>query len=165
MTNKEDIKKLREKTGLGILECQKLLKEAGNDFGKALEAAQKALKETALKRGEKETKEGVIVSYIHPNRKIGVLLELLCETDFVAKNKEFLELANNLAVHVAALAPEFLSVEDMPKNLSKEEKEAKALLSQDYFKEPRKKVNQLIAEKIQKLGENIRVGRFVRYQL
>lgn len=165
MINKENIKKLREKTGLGFLECQNVLKEAGGNFKKALGLAKKNLKKTALKKSDRETKEGVVVSYIHPNRKVGVLLELLCETDFVAKNEEFVDLANNLAVHVAAMDPEFLNIEDAPKKLSKKEKEEKTLLCQNYFKNQNKKIKDLIAEKVQVLGENIRVGRFVRYQL
>lgn len=165
MINKEDIKKLREKTGLGVLDCQRILKETSGNIEKAIAIAREKFKKAVVKKSERETKQGIIVSYIHTNKKVGVLLEILCETDFVAKNEEFLSLGRDLAVHIAAMAPEFLSPKDAPKDLSKEEKEARALLSQNYFKDPAIKVNDIISEKIQKFGENVKIGRFVRYQI
>lgn len=165
MTNTEEIKKLRKATGLGILLCQKILKETGSDFKKALSLAKEKLKNKAIKRGGRETKEGVIASYIHSNKKVGVLVEVLCETDFVAKNEEFLSLASDLAVHIAAMEPEFIGPEKEVASFLNEQKETKVLLEQNYFKDPSKKVKDLIVEKIEKLGENIRISRFVRYQI
>jgi elongation factor Ts len=145
----DKIKQLREKTGISIAECKKALELAGGDMDKAREV----LKEKALslveKKSEAETKEGVVESYIHANGKIGVLLELDCQTDFVAKNSEFQALARDLAMHIAASNPQ----------------DQASLLSQAFIKDQAKTIQDLLNERIAKFGENIKISRFTRYQI
>ncbi len=189
----EIIKQLREKTGAGILECQQTLKEANNDIEKAVELLRKKGEKIMAKKQTRTVNEGIVESYIHNNRKIGVLLELVCETDFVARNKEFQELAHDLAMQIAAADPQWLKIEDVPEDIVSKEKEiAQAslpqdkpeevkekilqgklekfynqfcLLEQNFIKDETKKIIDLIQEKIAKLGENIQVKRFIRFQL
>lgn len=188
------VKELREKTGAGIMDCKKALAECGGDMEKATEALRKKGLATAAKKASRATNEGLIHAYIHMGGKIGVLIEVNCETDFVARTDEFKELVHNLAMQVAASAPLYVSKEDVPEEvLEKERKlyreqaleqgkpekvvdrivEGKlnkfyqeiCLLEQPYIREPEKTISQLITEYIAKLGENIRVKRFTRYQL
>jgi elongation factor Ts len=148
MIRVEDIKKLREETGISLAECKKSLEEAKGD----LELARKILREkghySAVKKREKETGQGVIASYIHQNKRIGVLLELRCETDFVARSPDFQNLAHELSLQIAAIDPR-----EIP------------LLEQEWIKDQSKKIKDLIEEYIAKLGENIVVKRFERYQI
>lgn len=143
------IKKLREQTGVSVAEIKKALDEAGGNEAKALEILKERGKTVAEKKGEAETKQGIVHAYIHSNGKIGVLLELNCQTDFVARNEDFKNLANDLAMHIAASEPESVD----------------ALMAQPFIKSPSKPVQDLINELVAKLGENIRVNRFVRYQI
>lgn len=189
----EIIKQLREKTGAGILECQQALKEADNNIEKAVENLRKKGEKIMAKKQTRTVNEGIIESYIHNNRKIGVLLELVCETDFVARNGEFQELAHNLAMQIAATDPQWLKVEDVPEDIVNKEKEiARAslpqdkpeqvkekilqgklekfynqfcLLEQNFIKDETKKIIDIIQEKIAKLGENIQIKKFTRFQL
>lgn len=147
--NLEDIKELREATGLSFNEIKKALEEAGGDKTKAVEALKARGVELAQKRAVRATQQGIITSYIHGTGKVGVLMEVLCETDFVAKNPLFSELAHELAMHTAAMGPESLD----------------ELLEQDYIKDPSIKIKDLLTQYIAKIGENIKVGRFARYQI
>lgn len=149
MTSIEQIKKLRQETDVSIIECKKALEQANGDIKSAKKILQKWGKKLALKKTEREAKEGIVSSYIHPNKKVGVLLELNCETDFVAKSKEFQELTHELCLQIAAMDP----TEENP------------LLSQPWIKEESKKIEDLITDYITKLGENIVVKRFTRYQI
>lgn len=188
------VKKLREETGIGILECKKAITEANNDFDKAVELLRKKGFEKAKSKASRETKQGSIGSYIHTNGKIGVLLELGCETDFVAKNEDFLGLMKDLTMQVAAMSPQYISAERIPEEVIEKEKdiyreqmknsgkpdniiekivEGKlkkfysevCLVNQAFFKDDKKTIEDLITEKIHKLGENIIVKRFIRYQV
>lgn len=143
----DSIKKLREETQAGVADCKKALEEASGDFEKAKKALWKKGFEIAAKKAERITPEGLIESYIHTNGKVGVLLEVLCETDFVARTAEFKSLAHEVAMQIASMNP---------KNIEE-------LLSQDYIRESGKKVEDLVKEVIAKLGENIIVRRFVRF--
>jgi elongation factor Ts len=144
----EKIKKLREETEISIAECKKALEEAKGDLEKAKEILKKRYGEMAKKRKERETKEGIIEAYIHPGKKIGVLLELRCESDFVAKNPEFQKLAHELCLQIAAVDPE-----EIP------------LLEQNWIRDESKKIKDLISEYIAKFDENIVVERFARFQI
>jgi len=160
-----DITKLREETQAPIMECKKALAKSKGDFKKAAEILRERGHKIAQKRADKESKQGLIESYIHGGGKIGVLLEINCETDFVASNAEFKTLAHNLAMQIAATNPLAIRLEDVPAEIPPEERENAALLSQPFIKNPEIKVNDLIAELVSKTGEKIEVKRFVRYQL
>ncbi len=190
----EQVKALREKTGAGIVDVKKALDEAGFDEAKAIEILRKRGQDKAMKKSDRETHEGLVVSYVHSNGRIGTLIKLYCETDFVSRNEEFQELGRDIAMHIAALAPlvvkpeevsdevvarekaiwqEQLATEGKPADLvekilvGKEEKFRNdvALLGQSFVKDPTKTVGALLTEKIHKLGENIQVGSFIRYEL
>ncbi|PIP28456.1 MAG: elongation factor Ts [Candidatus Moranbacteria bacterium CG23_combo_of_CG06-09_8_20_14_all_35_22] len=192
MLNK--IKKLREKTGAGMVDIKKALEEAGGDETKAIEVLRKKGQEKALKKTERTTQEGVVVSYIHSNSRVGTIVKLLCETDFVARNEEFKQLAQEIAMHITAMNPKYIKPEEVEetvvsyekeiwieqlKNEGKPEKlisniligkekkfrEELALLSQSYIKNPDQTIEELIKEKIGKIGENIQVGEFKRVEL
>ena len=190
----EMVKKLRDMTGAGMMDCKKALEEADGDFEKAVEILRKKGAAKAAKKAGRATREGIITSYIHFNGRIGVLLELNCETDFVARTDEFKELAYNLAKQVAAMNPKWVSREDVPQEVIEKEKEIyreqlkdsgkpehviekiiegklekffeeNCLLEQEYIFEEGKKVKDIINEAIGKIGENIRVSRFVRMEV
>ncbi len=158
------IKELRDKTGAGIMDCQKALSEAEGD----LEKASQLLKERRLfavqKKAGRATKEGLVEAYVHTGGRIGALVEVNCETDFVARNDAFKELAHNLAMQVAAQDPQFISEEEVPDGTDCEP-EVSCLLLQPYIRDPGIKVKDIIAETIAKFGENIRVSRFARFEL
>jgi len=143
------VKKLREKTGFSVIECKKALEGTGGDEAAAEEVLQKRGAEIAEKKSERQTKSGLISSYIHSNQKIGVLLQLDCETDFVAKNESFKELSHNICLHLAAVGAQ-----------NNEE-----LLSQPFVMNPEKTIQDLINETVGRLGENIKLNRFVRFDL
>lgn len=177
-----------------MADCKKALEESGGDFTKADELLKRRGKQIAEKRQEKEVKAGLIEPYVHSNGKIGVLVELNCETDFVAKNELFKELAHDLAMHVAAMNPRYLSGEDIPGEVSQKMRQSYqeelansgkpeniinqiiegklrkfseeiCLLEQPFIKDADKKVKDLIDEYIGKIGEKIKVGRFVRFEI
>jgi len=186
------VKELREKTGAGMMECKKALEASGGDFNKAIEYLRQKGLATAQKKASREAREGIITSYIHMD-KIGVMLELNCETDFVARNEEFRQLAKDIAMHIAASNPQYVQREDIPQEVIEKEKEIykaqikgnkppqvvekiiegklekffeeMCLLDQPFIKEPERKIKDLINEKIAKFGENIVVRRFVRFQV
>lgn len=189
----EDIKRLKELTGVGLTDAKAALTEADGDFDKALEAMRKKGMTKAEKRGEREAREGKIASYLHDNR-IGVLVEINCETDFVAKNEKFDELLKDVSMHIAASAPLYVSEDDIPAEV-KEAKTAEfsekakedgkpadmvekivggqvkkyfaeqCLLEQPFIKNPDMTVGDLVKEANAQLGENIVVRRFSRLQL
>ncbi len=188
----EVIKQLRDATGVSIMQCKKALEEAGGDIEKAHVILQKYSKAAADKKSDRELGSGTVASYIHQGGSVGVLVELGCETDFVAKNEIFQALAKDIAMHIAALAPEFLRKEDLKpedtikaKEVFAEETEGKpeelkekilagkldayfnekTLLEQSFIKDPSKTIKVLLEEAIQKLGEKVEVTRFVRYSL
>ncbi len=187
-----DVKVLREKTGVGIMECKNALKEANGDFDKAVEILRKKGIAVAQKKASRATNEGRITSYIHMGGKIGVMVEVGCETDFVAKNDDFIEFTKNIAMHIAAANPAYLSREDVPADYIEKEKsifmeqikdkpenvkekivsgkvdkmmEEICLLEQKYVKDDKLKVKDYVTEIIAKIGENIAIRRFVRYAL
>ena len=149
MIKADQVKQLREKTSASMMECKKALEESKGDEVRALLILRKKDKDIALKKSKRETKQGIVESYVHSNSKIGVLLELNCETDFVARNKEFKELAHDLVLHIAGM----------------DSKDEKDLLEEPFVKNPEITVKDLVEEKIAKIGENIKIGKFVRYEL
>lgn len=188
------VRELREKTGAGILDCQKALVESGNDVEKAIEHLRQKGLAAAQKKAGRETNDGVVASYIHPGNRIGVLIEVNCETDFVARNDEFQAFVKDLALQVAASSPSFVKREDVPADLIDKEKsiyraQAKemgkpeaawskivdgklekffqdsCLLEQTFIKDATLTIQDLLSEKISKIGENISIRRFTRYQL
>lgn len=194
MISIEQIQSLRSKAGVSIMDCKRALEEADGDENEALNILKKKGKLVAEKKGTRVTGAGIIESYIHPNKKIGVLLELRCETDFVAKNSDFFNLAHDLVMHIAATSPKYLKSEDIPQEIIDEEKsiflaqvadidkpanikegiiDGKlkkrfseiCLLEQAFVKNPDQTVRDLITESIARVGENIEVGRFTRYEI
>lgn len=148
MVTIDEIKQLREETGVSITECQKALKEAAGDLKTAKEILRKRGKDFAKKRIEKETGQGIIESYIHPGKRVGVMVELRCESDFVAKSQDFQKLAHELCLQIAAISPE-----------------ENPLLEQPWIRDESKTIKELIDEYLAKFGENIILKRFVRYEL
>ncbi len=188
------VKELRGKTGAGILDCQKALQETGSDIEKAIDFLRQNGLAAAQKKAGRETKEGLISSYIHAGSKIGVLLEVNCETDFVARNEEFQGFVKEVALQIVASHPLFIKREDIPAELIEREKniywaqvkesgkpegtwekivngklekyyQEQCLLDQAFIKDPKVNIQALLAQKIAKLGENISISRFTRYQL
>jgi len=160
----EAVKALRNRTNAGVLECNKALLEVGGDMEKAIECLKQRGAAIAEKKKDVATTEGAIEAYIHHTKRIGALVELNCETDFVAHTGEFKELAHDLAMQIAATSPQFLTSEEMPPE-AETDPQAACLLSQPFIKEPDKTVQEVIAETITKVGENIKVRRFARFEL
>ncbi|MCD6546899.1 MAG: translation elongation factor Ts, partial [Thermotogae bacterium] len=150
----DDVKKLREMTGAGVLDCKKALQEAEGDFEKAVEILRKKGAATALKKAARATNEGLIFSYVHFTGRIGVLLELNCETDFVARTDEFKELGNNLAMQVAAMAPRYVAIEDVPEEVIEKEKEIYREQLKDS-KKPENVIEKIIEGKLKKFFEEV----------
>ena len=188
------VSELRTRTGAGIMDCKKALAETGGDVEAAIEHLRKTGIAKAEKKAGRATAEGLVHAYIHDGGKIGVLVEVGCETDFVARNEEFRSFVNDVAMHIAAADPVAVSREDVPADLVEREKnlfveQAKAsgkpdnvvekmvegrlgkfyaeiaLLEQEFVKDPDKTVEALLKEKIATLGENMQIRRFVRYKL
>jgi elongation factor Ts len=190
----ELVKELRERTGVGMMECKKALAETGGDVDKAIEHLRKMGVASAEKKASRQAKEGLVEAYIHPGSRVGVLIEVNCETDFVARTDEFQGLVRNLAMHVAAMKPlavrreeidaetvareqaiylEQLKLEGKPANLAERIVQGKldkyfqgvALLEQLYVRDDKKTVETVVKEAIAKLGENIVVRRFALFHL
>lgn len=159
----EVIKKVRDTTSAGILDCKDALLEAGGDAEKAVEVLKCRGLAIAEKKGERIASEGVIDAYIHHNRKLGALIELNCETDFVAHTDQFRQLAYDLAMQVAATSPQFITDEEMPAE-SELDPKVVCLLQQPFIKEPDRTVGEIIADTIARVGENIKVRRFARFE-
>ncbi|HAK87919.1 MAG: translation elongation factor Ts [Nitrospirae bacterium GWC2_46_6] len=189
----DKVKDLREKTGAGMMDCKKALSESGGDMEKAIDLLRQKGLATAAKKASRAASEGLIGSYIHMD-KLGVLVELNCETDFVAKTDDFRELVKGIAMHIAAANPTYVAREEVPADVIEREKEIyraqvtnkppqvvekiiegkldkffgdACLLDQVFIKDPegKQKIKDLITEKIAKFGENIVLRRFVRFQL
>jgi elongation factor Ts len=158
------VKKLRENSGAGVMECRNALAEAGGDFARA----EAILKEKGLAKAEKKagrtTAQGIIDAYIHAGGRVGAMVELNTETDFVARTAEFRILAHELAMQVAALSPKYIGDGDVPAGVEVNPKED-CLLQQPYIRDPDKTIEDIIKETIAKVGENIRVKRFVKFVL
>ena len=188
------VKELREKTGAGMMDCKNALSEVDGDIEKAVEFLRKKGLATAQKRAGRALNEGIIQSYIHMTGKLGVLVEINCETDFVAKNEDFQEFAKNIAMHIAASNPLGITPEDVPDDLIEKEKEIfraqalemgkpenviekivegklkkfyeeSCLLNQPYVRDTDISISDLLNALIAKIGENISIKRFVRYQI
>lgn len=165
------VKKLREMSGAGVMSCKKALAQTDGDFEEALELLRDQGLSIAARKASRETREGLISSYVHFGGKIGVLVELNCETDFVAKTDEFKQLAKDICMHIAWSNPQFLSREDVPEEIMAKEKDPEryfpkvCLLEQSFFRDNEISVGSYLASQIAKMGENIRIRRFVRYQL
>jgi elongation factor Ts len=186
----EDVKRLREQTGAGIMDCKRALEQAGGDYDAAVLWLREKGLSTAAKKAGRDAREGIVTSYIHHGSRLGVLLELNCETDFVARTDDFQQLAREIAMQIAGMAPEFVSREEVPASLVEEQRrlftvdaerdgrpadriptivegklnkwyEAVCLLDQPY-RDTDRKMGDLITEKVALLGENIRVARFAR---
>jgi elongation factor Ts len=164
----EVVKELRNRTNVGIADCNKALLEVDGDIDKAVELLKQRGAAIAEKKKDETATEGVVESYIHHTRRIGALVELNCETDFVARTPEFKDLAHDLAMQVAAAAPQFLTSEEIPAEAEAEtevDPQTVCLLSQPFIKDPTRMVQEIIAETVAKVGENIRVRRFARFEL
>jgi elongation factor Ts len=149
MVDLDQVKELREQTQAGIQDCRKALQKAEGDMDKAKEWLAEKGEKIAAKKADRETKEGLVEAYIHKNGRVGVLLQLGCETDFVARNDEFKQLAHELAMQIAAMDPE--DIDD--------------LLAQRYIRNPKQKVSEIIKSVIAKIGENIQIEKFERYEI
>lgn len=188
----EQVKKLRDETGIAVMQCRKALEEAGGDFEKARLILRKKSADAALKKADRSLGAGIVQAYIHGNFSVGAMVELACETDFVSGNEEFRRLAYEIAMHAAALGPEYLRPEDVPESDRKKmaevfEKEVagkppairakvlesklaahfgeRTLLDQPFVKNGEVTVRELLAQAIQKFGEKIEVVRFVRFRI
>jgi elongation factor Ts len=158
------VKELRELSGAGVMECKKALLEAEGDLEKALKCLKQRGFIKAEKKAERKVEQGLIEAYIHAGGRIGVMVELNCETDFAAHTNEFKELAHNLALQVAALSPQYVTREEIPQGAEVQPQEV-CLLLQPFIKEPERTIQDIINDTIAKIGENIKIKRFVRYEL
>ena len=190
----EQVKELRERTGIGMMECKKALEEADCHMDKAIEILRKKGYARAKDKADRSANEGLIGSYIHMTGKIGVLVEINCETDFVARNEEFKELVKNVAMHIAAANPKYVSPADVPAEILEQERaiareqfkdskkppeivakiaegklvkfyEEFCLLEQAFIKDDKVKIKDLLAQFIAKFKENTKISRFVRYEI
>jgi len=194
MINIDLVKKLREETGVSLAECKKAVDEANQNIDVAKEILRKRGQLMAAKKSSREASEGIITSYIHPNQKVGVLLDIRCESDFVARSDDFQNLAKEICLQVAAMKPLFVKTDDIPEEIIKKEKEIfkaqliesdkpkevhdkiidgklnsfikdSCLLLQPWVKDSNKTIDDLIKETIAKIGENILVLEFTRYEI
>jgi elongation factor Ts len=190
----EMVKELRTRTGAGVLDCKKVLQETNGDIERATEILREKGLARAAKKAEREAKEGLIEAYTHMGGKIAVLVEVNCETDFVARTLDFKTLAHDLAMQIAAANPRYVKVDDVPADVLEAERNTyrtqaadekkpanvverivdgklknfyteACLLEQPFIKEPKLTINDIVKQAIAKLGENIQVRRFVRYQI
>ena len=158
------VKELRKQSGAGVMDCRKALVKAAGDTDKALQILREEGFLLAKKKAGRSATEGVIEAYIHCDGHIGAMIEVNCETDFVARTEEFKGLAHNLAMQVAAMNPQFISEDEVPEEADIEP-QAACLLLQPYIKDNSKTVQDIIIETIARLGENIKVGRFAKFEL
>jgi len=158
------IKELRERTNAGVMECRNVLLETGGDLDKASEILRQRGLAKAERKVERVASHGLIEAYVHLNGRLGALVEVNCETDFVAHTNEFKTLAHDLVLQVAATAPKFISPEEIPEGEKLDPAEV-CLLTQPFIKEPSRTVREIIAETVSKVGEKISVKRFCRFEL
>lgn len=165
------IKELRELTSCGVMECKKALEEAAGNLPKAKEILQKRGLEIAARKGSREAREGRIEAYIHSGAKIGVLVELNCETDFVAKSDDFVKFVRELAMHIAAMNPRYVRRGDVPDDVAAEAKDKDAfykevcLVEQPFIKDSKRTVQDYVTELVAKFGENVFISRFIRFKV
>ncbi|HOK23377.1 MAG TPA: translation elongation factor Ts [Candidatus Hydrothermia bacterium] len=188
------VKELRERTGAGVLDCKKALEKTGGDLEKAIEELRKMGLAKADKKLDRETKEGIVEAYIHPGARLGVLVEVNCETDFVANTEEFRKLAHNIALQIAAMAPKYIKREDIPQDVVEKEKQIlkeqliregkpenvvnkivegkmekfyqeNVLYDQELFMEPGITIEEYLKQHIARFSENIRIKRFARFKI
>jgi elongation factor Ts len=160
----EAVKELRELTGAGMLDCKHALEEARGDFEKAKEILRQKGHALAAKRAERTTAEGVVLSYLHHDGRLGALVEINCESDFVARTEDFQQLAQSIALQVAATGPQYVAAEDVPEGAEGDPKEL-CLLLQPFVRDESVSIQDMVSEAIRKTGENIRVRRFARFEL
>ncbi|MCK4368346.1 MAG: elongation factor Ts [Dehalococcoidales bacterium] len=160
----DKVKELREQSGAGIMQCRQALIECQGDIERALEFLKEQGLLKAKEKAERAVTQGLIEAYIHTGGRVGAMVELNCETDFAARTDEFKELAHQLAMQVAAMSPMFISEKEFSPE-TKEEPQTACLLLQAYIKDPDKSVQDIITETIAKVGENIKVSRFARFEL
>jgi len=194
MISAQDVKKLRDMTGASMMQCKKALEESGGDFEEAKKIMQKSGSKIAEKKGDRATAEGVIGSYIHTDGKSGVLVEIDCETDFVARGNEFKDFAHDIAMHILAMNPVYVSMDDVDAAIVEAKKqeisesvkdenkpadikekmiegrlkkyfEEVCLMTQPFIKEPEITVGELLTQKIAKFGENVKIKRFVKLEI
>lgn len=190
----EMVKELRQRTGIGVMECKAALKEADGDLEKSIEILRKKGYARAQDKAARRANEGLVGSYIHSNGRIGVLVEVNCESDFVARNAEFQELVKNICLQIAASNPKYVAPEDIPADVIEKEKEIVraqfqdskkpaeivekivqgklgklyeevCLLDQVFIKDDKVTIRQLVLSAVAKIGENIKIGRFTRYEI
>jgi|TARA_B110001454_G_scaffold77933_1_gene75491 elongation factor Ts len=188
------VKELREISGAGMMDCKRALDEAGNDIKKAMEVLRKTGVAKAQKKAGRSASDGMVLPYIHPGSKLGVLIEVNCETDFVAKTEDFQNMVRDIAMHIAASGPIAVNKDEVPADVLKAEKEIYAdqarksgkpeniiekmiegriskfyqenvLMEQSFVKDPNLTISDVLTEMVAKLGENIIIARFVRFQL
>ena len=193
-TSASAVKELREIAGAGMMDCKRALDEAGNDIKKAMEVLRKSGVAKAQKKAGRSASDGMVLPYIHPGSKLGVLIEVNCETDFVAKTEDFQNMVKDIAMHIAASGPIAVNKEDVPTDVLETEKEIYAeqarksgkpeniidkmiegrifkfyqenvLMEQSFVKDPNLTISDVLTEMVAKLGENIIISRFVRFQL
>jgi len=160
-----NIKELRDRCGAGIMDCRKALVEGEGDTEKALQILKQQGLLRAKKKAERATTQGIIETYIHAGGRIGAMVKVNCETDFVARTNEFKELAHHLAMQVAAMNPQFISREDVPEDNNDIDPEVACLLLQSDIKCPDRSIQETIDETIAKVGENIKVSQFARFEI
>jgi len=160
----EIIKELRDKTGAGVMDCKNALTEALGDLEKACEILNKRGIAIAQKKSNRVANSGLIETYVHLGGKIGVMLEINCETDFVARTDEFKNLAHDIALQIAAMSPQYINSDEIPAGVE-EDPTTVCLMSQPFIKDPAKNIQDIITETIAKVGENIKVRRFARFEL
>ena len=158
------VRELRDQSGAGIMECRNALLAAEGDIEKACQILKQQSLLQAQKKANRATTQGIIEGYVHTGGRIGAMVEVNCETDFVARTDEFKELAHHLAIQVAAQQPQFISQEEVPEGADIEP-QAACLLLQPYIKNPDKTVQDIIAETIARVGENIKISRFARFEV
>lgn len=158
------IKELREKSGAGIMECRNALEECGGDIEKSMRMLGERGLASAERKAHRATTQGLVETYVHPGGRIGAMVEVDCESDFVARTDEFKALAHDLVLQVAATGPQFLSPEDMPPGSDGDPREV-CLLLQPFIKDEGRTVEERVKDTIARTGENIRVKRFTRFQL
>lgn len=165
MVKADDVKKLREMTGAGFMDCKDALQKTNGDVNKAVEILREKGLKIAQKKSTRTAKQGQIVSYVHHDGKIGVLAEVNCETDFVARCDDFQKFIKDLTLQIASTNPKFLKREDAPSDLNEEEIKQFCLLEQPFIKDPLTTMKDYLTQVIAKVGENIVIRRFARYQL
>jgi elongation factor Ts len=160
----DDVKRLREVTGAGVMDAKRALEESAGDFERARQLLRERGMAAAAKRSERSTGQGVVEAYIHGAGRIGALVEVNCETDFVARTDTFRQLARDIAMQVAAMSPLALTVEELPADVVGDPAQ-QALLTQSFIKDSARTIQDLIQDVIAQTGENIRIARFARFEL